>query len=238
MGKQIISQTPLETCERFFLMTHRWLGFFQTSFKAKWETLNQTSYEVYIQPILRKYEKNFHPLTFSEQKHLKAIPSIFGKYQGTTLAILPQHLDFHTFHIKTNKEEITGVFDWENFQRACFPCIDILNFVTNYTDNLLAFLATVQKDPEGLKNFAQESGYKQLMILMLRGYLESLKMDPKLLELFIPVYVIHLANEAANPDKKAYASPGRFRNLVIASPKQPEELLFAQTANQIKHMIK
>lgn len=191
------SLRPQRRVDEHFMQALGWLAGFQKETETGAATLGDGALAGFVTEPLRDFERLCRPGA-SERRLIAALERKAEALKDERIPICASHGDFWAGNLIVSSEGI-GVFDWEGFSERSTPFHDLLTFITSYGLNFpwqfgryaepyLAFNAT----------FSGEGWMARLVRRHLTDYCAAIGVSPKLLEVFLPVFLaMRAAGESA-----------------------------------------
>lgn len=206
------SLLPQRCAEEHFSRSLGWLISFQKETQTGEATLGDGTVADFVIEPLRAFERFCLPGA-SERRLIAALERKAEALKDERVPICASHGDFWAGNLIVSREGV-GVCDWEGFIEHSFPFHDLLMFITSYGLNFpwrlgryaeshLAFNAT----------FSGEGWMAQLVRRHLTRYCAAIGVTPKLLEVFLPVFLAmraveeNAASRSVIEGQEAEASP-------------------------------
>ena len=147
-----------------------------------------------------------------------------ARFKEQMIPLFAQHGDFHAQNIFALKGRVSGVIDWEDFELLGVPGFDLFHFIKTYFEGLFGYFAD-KNDVMALHQFSSQVS-QQVVKVTSDSYFSKMRLDPELVKILVPLYLLKSAVLAGEPRKKATAAVTRLEILLRLKPLNLEELVY------------
>ena len=210
MGGTILSENLVSPMKKNLQISFNWLITLQKSLgNHRRQNIEELAYAT-----IEKYKT----LSDNTETHNNYFEGIIEKAKNAPRQDVPiyfQHTDFHAGNIFIKDGEISGVIDWEDFSMTNLPCFDVFHFIKTYLDSFYDYFSG-QNNPQLMEKFMSSNQLSAILQDAIDFYFREMKIDIKLFEILLPLYLIESSSICKIPRKRADYYSWVFDILLLA----------------------
>jgi len=221
----MLSQNIMKAFTDNSALAFSWLIDFQTKFGKG----RESSIEEIVSNETAFYLKAFPQNALIHSSFFEKIIARSKEFRLRAIPLLPQHEDFHAENIFIRENKVSAVIDWEDFEPEGLPAFDVIHFIKTYLEALFNYFSQ-NSDTVSIEKLSTNKEMLDLIKSPIQQYLNALGIEAGLMEILIPLYLIHSINLAANPRKNAVGALSNLELLLRLKPTTIDELLLFMSA--------